>query len=64
MPRAPEHALAHNYLGMTEIHSRNAARGIARCKHALELDRCDNETYLAQREHIYDGMRKAAVPES
>jgi hypothetical protein len=23
----------------------------------------DNPTYLAQREHIYEGMRKAGVPE-
>ena len=23
----------------------------------------DNPTYLAQREHMYDGMRKAGVPE-
>ena len=36
---APEHALAHHILGITEIYSRNAVRGIARCRRALELDR-------------------------
>ena len=35
----PDHARAHLYLGLVEILTKHAARGIAECEHALELDR-------------------------
>jgi len=36
---APEHASAQAWLAFAEIYNRQAARGIARCEHALQLDR-------------------------
>jgi TolB-like protein/class 3 adenylate cyclase/Tfp pilus assembly protein PilF len=35
----PNHAHAHMWLGQVDIWTRRAAQGIARCEHALELDR-------------------------
>jgi tetratricopeptide (TPR) repeat protein len=35
----PNHAHAHMWLGQVDIWSKRAAQGIARCEHALELDR-------------------------
>src|SRR5580693_2995842 len=35
----PDHARAHMYLGLVDIHTKRAAEGIAECEHALELDR-------------------------
>jgi TolB-like protein/class 3 adenylate cyclase len=36
---APDYAPAHLWLGRTEMHANKAARGIARCERALEIDR-------------------------
>jgi TolB-like protein len=36
---APDHALAHLYLGYVDMLTRRAAEGIAECEHALALDR-------------------------
>jgi lipoprotein NlpI len=35
---APEHPLAHAYLGIVQIHSNRAVQGIAECERALALD--------------------------
>ena len=35
----PDHAPAHMYLGVVEMFTKRAARGIAECEHALEVDR-------------------------
>jgi hypothetical protein len=35
----PDHALAHLYLGVVEIFTKRAEQGIAKCEHALALDR-------------------------
>ena len=35
----PDHARAHMYLGLVEMWTKRAARGIAECEHALALDR-------------------------
>ena len=36
---APQHALAHMYLGFVHIFTNRAAQGIAECEQALALDR-------------------------
>ena len=36
---APNDARGHMWLGLVDIWTRRAAEGIARCEHALELDR-------------------------
>jgi TolB-like protein/tetratricopeptide (TPR) repeat protein len=36
---APNHALAHVFLGLVQIFTKRAAQGIAQCEHALALDR-------------------------
>ena len=36
---APNHALAHVYLGFVQIFTKRAAQGIAECERALALDR-------------------------
>jgi TolB-like protein/class 3 adenylate cyclase len=36
---APNHALAHMFLGLVQIFTKRAAQGIAQCEHALALDR-------------------------
>jgi tetratricopeptide (TPR) repeat protein len=36
---APEHALAHMYLGQVQLHTNRAALGIAECEQALTLNR-------------------------
>jgi TolB-like protein/class 3 adenylate cyclase len=36
---APEHALAHLYMGVVQIYTNRAAQGIAECERALALDR-------------------------
>jgi TolB-like protein len=36
---APNHALAHMFLGLVQIFSNRPAQGIAQCEHALALDR-------------------------
>jgi Tfp pilus assembly protein PilF len=36
---APNHALAHAYLGLVQVYTKRAAQGIAECEQALELDR-------------------------
>jgi TolB-like protein len=35
----PDHPRAHMYLGLVEIYTNRAAQGIAKCEHALALDR-------------------------
>ena len=35
----PDHARAHLYLGIVDIYTKRAAEGIAKCEHALALDR-------------------------
>jgi TolB-like protein len=39
LSRAPEHALAHQALGVLQIHTNRAAQGIGECEQALALDR-------------------------
>ena len=36
---APDHALAHLYLGFVDLYTNRAAQGIAECEYALALDR-------------------------
>ena len=36
---APEHALAHMFLGCVQVFSGRAAQGAAECEHALSLNR-------------------------
>ena len=39
LPLAPNHALAHMFLGLVQMFTKRAAEGIAQCEHALVLDR-------------------------
>ncbi len=67
--------LAHFYLAAALVHLDRLEEARASVQTGLVLDptftirryragaSSDNPTYLAQREHIYDGMRKAGVPE-
>jgi tetratricopeptide (TPR) repeat protein len=65
---------AHFFLGCTLAHLDQLSEARAATKAGLALDSTftihrfrgassDNPTYLAQRERIYEGMRKAGVPE-
>jgi tetratricopeptide (TPR) repeat protein len=36
---APDHAMAHAYLGFVQIHTKRLGQGITECEHALALDR-------------------------
>jgi TolB-like protein len=36
---APNHAIAHGYLGFVQMHTKRVSLGIAECEHALALDR-------------------------
>ena len=36
---APNHAIAHGYLGYVQMHTKRVGQGIAECEHALALDR-------------------------
>jgi TolB-like protein len=36
---APNHAIAHGYLGFVQMHTKRVSLGIAECEHALVLDR-------------------------
>jgi TolB-like protein len=36
---APNHAIAHGYLGYVQMHTKRVSLGIAECEHALSLDR-------------------------
>jgi tetratricopeptide (TPR) repeat protein len=36
---APNHAMAHAYLGVIQMHTKRVDQGITECKHALALDR-------------------------
>jgi TolB-like protein len=50
-----DHALGHMFLGCVEIFTKRAAEGIAKCEHALELDR--NLVHA----HSYIGLGKALI---
>jgi TolB-like protein/class 3 adenylate cyclase len=44
----PDHARAHSLLGLVEMTTKRASQGVARCEHALELDRnlADAHAYI------------------
>ena len=52
---APDHARGHMQLGFVDIYTERAAEGIAKCEHALELDR--NLAYA----HAYIGIGKVFI---
>ena len=52
---APDHARGHMQLGFVDIYTERAAEGIAKCEHALKLDR--NLAYA----HAYIGIGKVFV---
>jgi TolB-like protein/class 3 adenylate cyclase len=52
---APDHARGHMQLGFVDIYSERAAEGIAKCEHALVLDR--NLAYA----HAYIGIGKVFI---
>jgi tetratricopeptide (TPR) repeat protein len=52
---APDHARGHMQLGFAEIYTERAAEGIAKCEHALALDR--NLAYA----HAYIGIGKIFI---
>jgi TolB-like protein/class 3 adenylate cyclase len=55
LSKVPDHARGHMGLGFVDIFTRRAAEGIAKCEHALALDR--NLAYA----HAYIGMGKIFV---
>jgi tetratricopeptide (TPR) repeat protein len=71
----PNYPLAHFFLAATCAHLGQMSEARAATNAGLALDptftiqrfragaSSNNPTYLAQREHVYEGMRKAGVPE-